>query len=53
MVLWEEYRQAQPEGYGYSRFGDLLREFKRRLSPGKRGARLPDSGEGGFRKSQS
>jgi transposase len=33
MVLWEEYRQSHPEGYGYSRFCDLYREFERRLSP--------------------
>jgi transposase len=33
MVLWEEYRQSHPEGYGYSRFCDLAREFQRRLSP--------------------
>ncbi len=33
MVLWEEYREAQPEGYGYSRFCDLFREFEQRLSP--------------------
>ncbi len=33
MVLWEEYRDAHPEGYGYSRFCDLYREFERRLSP--------------------
>jgi transposase len=33
MVLWEEYRQAHPEGYGYSRFCDLYREFERKLSP--------------------
>ena len=32
-VLWEEYREAQPDGYGYSRFCDLFREFERRLSP--------------------
>ena len=32
-VLWEEYRQVQPDGYGYSRFCDLFREFERRLSP--------------------
>src|ERR1700710_1041151 len=25
MVLWEEYRDAHPEGYGYSRFCDLYR----------------------------
>jgi hypothetical protein len=33
MVLWEEYRVTQPDGYGYSRFCDLFREFERRLSP--------------------
>jgi hypothetical protein len=33
MVLWEEYRQSQADGYGYSRFCDLFREFERRLSP--------------------
>ena len=33
MVLWEEYRDAHPAGYGYSRFCDLFREFERRLSP--------------------
>ena len=24
-ILWEEYREVHPEGYGYSRFCDLLR----------------------------
>jgi len=33
IVLWEEYREAHPDGYGYSRFCDLFREFERRLSP--------------------
>jgi transposase len=33
MVLWEEYRETQSDGYGYSRFCDLFREFERRLSP--------------------
>ena len=33
MILWEEYRQTWPEGYGYSRFCELLREFQQRLSP--------------------
>ena len=32
-ILHEEYRAACPEGYGYSRFCDLMREFERRLSP--------------------
>lgn len=33
MILWEEYRQTWPDGYGYSRFCELLREFQNRLSP--------------------
>ena len=33
MVLWEEYREAHPDGYGYSRFCDLFGEFERRLTP--------------------
>ena len=33
MVLWEEYRDVHPDGYGYSRFCDLFREFERRISP--------------------
>ena len=33
MILWEECRAAIPDGYGYSRFCDLFREFERRLSP--------------------
>ena len=32
-VLWEEYRQVHPEGYGYSRFCELFRHFEQRLSP--------------------
>ena len=33
MILWEEYREVHPEGYGYGRFCDLLRGFERRLTP--------------------
>jgi len=33
MILWEEYQGVHPEGYGYSRFCELFREFERRLSP--------------------
>jgi transposase len=32
-ILWEEYRAVQPEGYGYSRFCDLISGFQKRLSP--------------------
>jgi len=30
-LLWEEYREACPEGYGYSRFCELYREWKGKL----------------------
>ncbi|GLS34364.1 integrase [Mesorhizobium albiziae] len=33
LILWEEYRGSHPEGYGYSRFCELLRGFQQRLSP--------------------
>ena len=33
MVLWEEYREEHLDGYGYSRFCDLLRGFEQRLTP--------------------
>lgn len=33
LILWEEYRASHPDGYAYSRFCQLFREFERRLSP--------------------
>jgi transposase len=33
MILWEEYRHTHPDGYGYSRFCELYREFELRLTP--------------------
>ncbi len=33
LLVWEEYRAGQPEGYGYSRFCDLYAEWRGRLSP--------------------
>src|ERR1700736_1839785 len=33
MLLWEEYRQAEPGGYGYSRWCELYRGWEGRLSP--------------------
>jgi transposase len=30
-LLWEEYRQANPQGYAYSWYCELYREWKRRL----------------------
>ena len=32
-LLWEEYRAANPAGYGYSRFCDLYRAWRAKLSP--------------------
>lgn len=37
-LLWEEYRAAHPEGYGYSRWCELYRGWERRLSPTMRQA---------------
>src|SRR5260370_7573460 len=33
MILWWEYREVHPEGYGYSRFFALLRRFAKPLTP--------------------
>ena len=33
LLVWEEYRAGQPEGYGYSRFCDLYAAWRGRLSP--------------------
>ena len=38
MLLWEEYRQAAPDGYGYSRWCELYRAWEGRLSPTMRQA---------------
>jgi transposase len=38
MLLWEEYRQADPNGYGYSRWCELYRTWEGRLSPTMRQA---------------
>jgi transposase len=32
-LLWQEYREQHANGYGYSRFCDLNREWQKRLSP--------------------
>ena len=32
-LLWQEYREQHPDGYGYSRFCDLHRQWEKRLSP--------------------
>ena len=33
LLMWEEYRAGQPDGYGYSRFCDLYAAWRGRLSP--------------------
>jgi len=33
MLLWEEYRQGEPDGYRYSRWCELYRAWESRLSP--------------------
>jgi transposase len=38
MLLWEEYRQREPRGYGYSRWCELYRAWEGRLSPTMRQA---------------
>jgi transposase len=35
-LLWVEYREAQPDGYGYSQFCALYREWVKRLKPSMR-----------------
>jgi transposase len=30
-LVWEEYRQAHPDGYGYSRFSELYQRWRRKL----------------------
>ena len=32
-LLWQEYRDDHPSGYGYSRFCDLFRVWQKRVSP--------------------
>src|SRR5882724_6413014 len=33
MLLWQEYRTREPEGYGYSRFCEIYGQWEHRLSP--------------------
>jgi transposase len=40
-LLWQEYRQAQPEGYGYSRFCELYQRWADTLDPVLRQVHLP------------
>lgn len=45
-TLWEEYRQAEPEGYGYSYFCELLRRYRKTLNVSMR--QEHKAGEKGF-----
>ncbi|WP_187429153.1 hypothetical protein ROLI_005620 [Roseobacter fucihabitans] len=33
LLLWEEYREVRPEGYGYSRYCELYTRWEGKLSP--------------------
>ncbi len=33
LLLWEEYRAEHTDGYGYSRFCDLHRDWRKTISP--------------------
>jgi len=32
-LLWEEYREAHPDGYGYSQYCELYRQYVKKLDP--------------------
>lgn len=36
LLLWYEYRSQHPDGYGYSRFCEMYRDFSCKLSPSMR-----------------
>lgn len=36
MLLWYEYRSQHPDGYGYSRFCEMYRDFSCKLNPSMR-----------------
>jgi len=41
MLLWEEYREAHPDGYGYTQFGEYYRRYKTKLNPSMRQIHAP------------
>jgi transposase len=41
MLLWEEYKLAHPNGYGYTQFGDYYRRYKATLNPSMRQVHIP------------
>ncbi|HHS8262908.1 TPA: IS21 family transposase [Legionella anisa] len=36
LLLWYDYKSRHPDGYGYSRYCDLYRQFTGKLNPGMR-----------------
>ncbi len=40
-LLWEEYKEAHPDGYGYTQFGDYYRKYKAKLNPSMRQVHIP------------
>ena len=36
MLLWEEYKELNPNGYEYTQFGHYYRKFKQKLNPSMR-----------------
>jgi transposase len=40
-LVWEEYREAQPDGYGYSRFCELYNRYRRTLDVVRRQEHVP------------
>ena len=40
-LLWQEYRQSHPQGYGYSRFCELYQEWAATVDPVLRQAHVP------------
>ena len=40
-ILWEEFRQTQPDGYGYSRFCELYQRWHRDRSVVMRQEHIP------------
>jgi lambda repressor-like predicted transcriptional regulator len=47
-LLWQEYRAQHPDGYGYSRFCDLYRDWRGRTSAVTRIAQTSRGLSGGF-----
>ena len=41
MLLWEEYKLAHPDGYGYTQFGEYYRRYKAKLNPSMRQVHIP------------